>query len=105
MVEANLQKRDRALVWCGAPSQGCIHARRRSEAQMSSGIIHWGGYGGDHLELVMAVLVAQDHPNVMRRVPASGDGGIDLMIPMGDGYIVEQIKGLTGRVDADAKKQ
>lgn len=72
---------------------------------MTLGPIHWESYGGDYLEKVMAVFVAQDHPNVIRRTPASGDGGIDLMIPTADGYIAEQVKGFTGRLDDSRKRQ
>lgn len=45
------------------------------------GPVDWGAYPGEMLELPMAVLIAQDHPDTIRRVPASGDGGIDLMVP------------------------
>ena len=53
----------------------------------------------------MAVLVAQDHPNVIRRKPASGDGGIDLLIPDGDGFIVQQIKGFADRIKGPQRRQ
>ena len=70
-----------------------------------TGPVHWGSYDGEFLEKVMAVLVAQDHPSVIRRTPASGDGGIDLMIPDGGGYIVEQVKSFTGRMEASQRRQ
>jgi len=70
-----------------------------------NGPVHWGTYDGEFLERVMAVLVAQDHPNVIRRTPARGDGGIDLMIPDGDGYIVEQVKSFTGRMGTSQRRQ
>ncbi len=53
----------------------------------------------------MAVLVAQEHPDTIRRTPASGDGGIDLLIPSGSGYHVYQVKGFTGRVGAAERRQ
>lgn len=69
------------------------------------GPVHWGSYPGEYLELAMAVLVAQDHPQTLRRTPASGDGGIDLMIPDGDGYEVRQVKRFTGRLGSSEKGQ
>src|SRR5581483_5543007 len=67
--------------------------------------VHWGAYPGEYLELVMAVLVAQDHPDTLRRVPASGDGGIDLMVPDGAGYEVRQVKRFTQRIESGERKQ
>lgn len=67
--------------------------------------MYWGSFSGDFLEKAMSVLVAQDEPNTIRRTPASGDGGIDLMVPGAEGFVVEQVKGFTGRVDASRKRQ
>jgi hypothetical protein len=53
----------------------------------------------------MAVLVAQEHPDTIRRTPARGDGGIDLLVPSGNGYDVYQVKGFTGRVGASQRRQ
>ena len=53
----------------------------------------------------MAVLVAQDHPTTIRREPSSGDGGIDLLVPDGDGLQVQQIKGFSGRMEASERRQ
>ena len=67
--------------------------------------MNWGAYGGDYIEKVMAVFVAQDEPDTIRRTPASGDGGIDLMIPAGDGVFVDQVKSFSGRLDDSRKAQ
>lgn len=72
---------------------------------MSIGPVNWGSYGPMTLERVMSVLVFQDHPLTIRRTPASGDGGVDLMIPLGDDYEVKQVKGFTGRMDPGRKRQ
>jgi hypothetical protein len=69
------------------------------------GPVHWGSFPGEYLELVMAVMVAQDHPDTLRRVPARGDGGIDLMVPMDGGYEVQQIKRFVGRIQASERRQ
>jgi hypothetical protein len=69
------------------------------------GPVHWGSYPGEYLELAMAVLVAQDHPDTLRRVPASGDGGIDLMVPDGPGYEIRQVKRFTQRIRDAERKQ
>jgi hypothetical protein len=54
---------------------------------------------------VMAVLVAQDHPGTIRRTPSSGDGGVDILIPDGDGFHVRQVKGYVGRIGARRKRE
>lgn len=69
------------------------------------GPVHWGSYPGEFLEQAMAVLVAQDYPNVIRRTPARGDGGIDLMIPQDGGFIVEQVKGFHDRIGNSEQRQ
>lgn len=70
-----------------------------------AGIVHWGSIEAGQLERLMAVLLAQDHPNAMRREPSSGDGGVDIFIPTPDGYIVHQVKGFAGRIDKGRKRQ
>jgi hypothetical protein len=72
---------------------------------MNVGPIHWGSYGGEFLETVMAVLVAQDCPDTLRRTPARGDGGVDLMIPEDGGYVVYQVKSFTGRLGGPQRRQ
>lgn len=72
---------------------------------MTLGPVHWGSYSGDFLERLMAVLVAQDEPDVIRRTPASGDGGIDLLVPNDAGYSVAQVKGFTGRLGSSQRRQ
>jgi len=74
-------------------------------ATVYSGPVHWGSYPGEFLERLMAVLVAQDHPGVIRRTPASGDGGVDLLVPNDDGYDVEQVKGFHDRLGTSEKAQ
>lgn len=72
---------------------------------MTVGPISWRPWPGEVLERVMAVLVAQDEPDAMRRTPSQGDGGVDLMIPMGDGWHVRQIKGFADRIGSNEKRQ
>lgn len=72
---------------------------------MPAGPAHWGSYAGETLEKVMAVLVAQDFPDVRRRTPSSGDGGVDLYRPVDGGYHVTQVKGFTGRLGSNQKRQ
>ena len=72
---------------------------------MPAGPAHWGSYAGETLEKVMAVLVAQDFPDVRRRTPSSGDGGVDLYRLMDGGYHVTQVKGFAGRLGNNQKRQ
>lgn len=67
-------------------SRGRLGRRSCDTGSVNVGPINWGSYPGDMLEKVMAVLVAQDHRDVVRRTPSSGDGGVDLLIPDGDGW-------------------
>ena len=69
------------------------------------GPVYWGSHPGETLEKVMAVLIAQDHPQTRRRSPSSGDGGVDLMVPDSDGLHVRQVKGFAGRVGSGRRKQ
>jgi hypothetical protein len=70
-----------------------------------NGPVNWGSYPGEFLERLMAVLVAQNHPDAIRRTPASGDGGIDLMVPVDGGYEVDQVKGFTDRIGTQERRQ
>lgn len=67
--------------------------------------IHWGTYGGDFLERVMAAFLAQDTDGVQHREPASGDGGIDIFVRVEEGIHVVQVKGFHGRIGASEKRQ
>lgn len=53
----------------------------------------------------MAVLLAQEHPNVIRRTPSSGDGGVDVCIPVEGGFDVQQIKRFAFRIGASERRQ
>lgn len=72
---------------------------------MPAGPAHWGSYTGETLEKVMAVLVAQDFPDVRRRTPSSGDGGVDLYRSVDGGYHVTQVKGFSGRLGTNQRRQ
>jgi hypothetical protein len=69
------------------------------------GPVYWGAYPGETLEKVMAVLVAQEHEETARRTPASGDGGVDLLTPSEAGWHVRQVKGFSGRMKANRRRQ
>ena len=68
-----------------------------------TGPIHWESYGGDFLERLLAALMSQKHPDTIRRTPASGDGGVDLLVPVDGGYEVTQVKGFAGRLNSSRK--
>lgn len=69
------------------------------------GPVHWGAFDGNHLEATMAVLLLQERPRAWRRTPSSGDGGVDVVDPIDDGYHVYQIKGFTGRLGTSERRQ
>lgn len=72
---------------------------------MAIGPVSWGAYSGDMLEKVFAVLIAQDHPSIKRRIPSSGDGGVDLFLPEAEGWHVRQVKGFAQRLKPSQKRQ
>lgn len=72
---------------------------------MSTNPVHWGAYSGDLLEKVMAVFVSQDHPKTIRRTPSSGDGGVDLLVPMDGGWHVKQVKGFSDRIGSNERRK
>ena len=69
------------------------------------GPVAWGAHSGEVLERVMAVLLAQEHPNVIQRTPSSGDGGVDVCIPVQGGFDVHQIKRFAFRIGANERRQ
>jgi hypothetical protein len=73
--------------------------------KVTVGPVNWGSYPGDTLEKVLAVLIGQDHKNIKRRTPSSGDGGVDILLPEGDGWHVRQVKGFSQRLTSPQKRQ
>ena len=72
---------------------------------MGVGPTHWGSFPGEMLEAVMAVLLLQERPSAWRRTPSSGDGGVDVVKPVDDGYHVFQIKGFHDRIGTSERRQ
>jgi hypothetical protein len=60
---------------------------------MPDGLVDWLAYDGDILEEVYACLVLQDQPDGWRRRTDQGDGGVDVLLPEGEGWHVHQVKG------------
>ncbi|MFF3741528.1 hypothetical protein [Streptomyces sp. NPDC002566] len=70
------------------------------------GRVPWTRLSGDEVEEVVAILVSREHPRAERIRPSRGDGGIDVLIPLGDGTIkVLQVKKFTQNLTASQKTQ
>lgn len=100
------------VEWASPPS---VRHRGRFEVEIEHedlrgaglmiGPVDWGVHGGDLLEDVMAVFLAQNFPDVLRRTPSSGDGGVDILIEHHDGWEVLQIKGFNHRLGDAQRRQ
>lgn len=87
---------------------GSDNAPRRPMRQnrtVSAGPVFWGSFTGETLEKAMAVLLAQDYSELLRRTPSSGDGGVDVLIQKDEGWHVHQIKGFVGRMDSNRRRK
>lgn len=91
-------RRDATQAAGGAPPPTCPIP----SGSMAVGRVHWGSYDGDELEHAMALLLFQERPNGWRRATSQGDGGIDFLDPLPEGYEVFQIKGFTDRAELKA---
>ncbi|MFE0455369.1 hypothetical protein ACFW2D_29710 [Streptomyces sp. NPDC058914] len=70
------------------------------------GRVEWTRLSGDDVEEVVAILVSREHPRVERIRPSRGDGGIDILLPVGDGtFRVFQVKKFTENLDSSQKRQ
>ena len=61
---------------------------------------------GDEVEELVAILVSREHPESIRIRPSQGDGGLDLLLPNGDGtFHVMQVKKFAQNLAASEKRQ
>lgn len=66
--------------------------------------VNWERLGGDEVERFVAAALTKDRGGGCRITPSSGDGGIDVLLPNGDGtWEVVQIKRYTGPLDSKQK--
>jgi hypothetical protein len=54
--------------------------------------VEWSRYSGDDVEHLVAMLMCRENPNAERIRPSSGDGGIDVRVPVGTGFEIYQVK-------------
>ncbi len=69
------------------------------------GPVYWGSYSGETLERVFAVFMSQEVPEAIRRTPSSGDGGVDVLVELDEGWHVYQVKGFVGRLGSSRRGQ
>ncbi|MFC4054609.1 hypothetical protein ACFOY4_33385 [Actinomadura syzygii] len=71
-----------------------------------TGRVPWERYEGDDIEAVIAIMLLREIPHGQRIRPSKGDGGIDILVPHGDGsWEVYQVKGFTASLNASQKRQ
>lgn len=73
---------------------------------LSMSRVEWSRYSGEDVEAVVAILLLLEHPDGRRIKPASGDGGIDVFVPIAPDLMdVYQVKRFTGPLTASHKRQ
>lgn len=89
---------------CGPPGDrpvktgGSLYARRMQ--------VIWAEHDGNLIEKLIGVMLCRRFPFANRIRPGQGDGGIDVMVPVGDGRVdIYQVKGFTGSLTPSQKGQ
>ena len=54
--------------------------------------VEWSRRSGDEVESVIAIMLCREYPHARRIRPASGDDGIDVLVPVAGGIEVYQVK-------------
>ncbi|MFJ2001616.1 restriction endonuclease [Streptomyces chartreusis] len=69
--------------------------------------VEWTRLSGDEVEEVVAILLSRENQRATRIRPSQGDGGIDVIVPDGDGgsYTVYQIKKFSQNLATNEKVQ
>lgn len=71
-----------------------------------TGRVSWGSYNGHDIETVVAIMLSLEDRRSQRVRPASGDGGIDVMVPHSPTrWEVYQVKGFSTRLAPGHKAQ
>lgn len=66
----------------------------------------WAEHDGNLIEDLIGVMLCRQFPFANRIRPSQGDGGIDVMVPVGDGRVdIYQVKCFTGTVTTGQKGQ
>lgn len=57
--------------------------------------IPWSRYHGDDIEAVISMFICREHKHAYRIRPSTGDGGIDVCVPISPGHVeIYQVKRL-----------
>lgn len=66
----------------------------------------WAEHDGNLIEKLIGVMLCREFPFANRIRPGQGDGGIDIMVPVGDGRVdIYQVKGFTRSLSTSQKGQ
>lgn len=66
----------------------------------------WAAHSGNLIEQLIGVMLCREFPFANRIRPSQGDGGIDVMVPVGDGRVdIYQVKGFTASLTSSQKGQ
>lgn len=68
--------------------------------------VAWIRYEGDDIEAVVSMFVCRENPTAYRIRPSSGDGGVDVCVPTGDGHVeIYQVKRFAENLTSSQKQQ
>ena len=66
--------------------------------------VEWSRHSGDDVEFVIAIMLSRENTNAQRIRPSRGDKGIDILVPVDDGFDIYQIKSYTGEINSSRKR-
>jgi hypothetical protein len=67
--------------------------------------VPWLDYSADQVEQLLAALLIRMMPTAERIDGSGGDGGVDVQVPVGDGWHVYEIKRFAGRLTRTQRRQ
>ncbi|WIA97026.1 restriction endonuclease [Curtobacterium sp. MCBA15_004] len=78
---------------------------QKQQNERMPGRVPWERYDGDDVEAVAALFLMRDNPHAIRRLPAQGDHGIDVLVRNDDATLtVYQVKRYTEALNSDHKR-
>ncbi|RDH13850.1 hypothetical protein DVB88_00300 [Tsukamurella pulmonis] len=68
--------------------------------------MEWTRLSGDDVEALISMFVCRENPQTYRVRPSSGDGGVDVCVPLGDGHVeIYQVKRFAANLGSGEKQQ
>lgn len=68
--------------------------------------VEWTRLSGDDVEALISMFVCRENPQAYRVRPSSGDGGVDVCVPLGDRHVeIYQVKRFAKNLGSSEKQQ